>query len=63
MAVCQIATTYYVMAAVLHFLLPRLHDFQTVQKGQRREAQVLQEARDSIGELPFAALAYTCQGT
>jgi hypothetical protein len=49
-AVCQIAATYYLMAAALHYVLPRIHEFKSVQKGQLRKGQVLQEAKDSLGK-------------
>ena len=49
-AVAQIALAYYGIALVLHYVVPAVKAVRSVQKGQRREGQVLQEARDSISE-------------
>lgn len=49
-AVLQVAITYYLAAVVLHFVVPHYCTLKSVQKGQRRKGQVLQEARDSVGE-------------
>lgn len=57
MGVAQIAIAYYGIAIALHWVVPALHAVKSVQKGQRREGQVLQEARDSIGEWRRCAMA------
>lgn len=56
-AVWQVAITYYCASAVLHWVVPALWDVKSVQKGQRRPGQVLQEARDSIGKCATGATA------
>lgn len=49
-AVLQIAVIYYGISALLHFVLPRLHHVESVQQGKRRENQIAQEVKNSVGE-------------
>lgn len=58
-ACLQVATVYYGIAILLHFVVPLLFRVRSVQSGKRRPRQELQEAFNSAGPIAVKAAVLT----
>lgn len=58
-ALGQVTAVYYALAALLHFVVPRLLPVRSVQKGEPKMGQARTEALNCVGPLLVKALALT----
>jgi hypothetical protein len=58
-ALCQLSLFYYVLGAVLHWVVPLLGSVKGIQESQRKPGEVARDAVNSIGtwQMQCAALA------
>ena len=61
-ALLQNSVVYYLVASLLHFVVPRILKVQSIQVGQRKPHQVLTEATNCIGayQATYGGLCRRC---
>jgi hypothetical protein len=56
-ALCQLSLFYYVLGALLHWVLPLLYPVRGIQEAPRKPGEVGRDALNSIGQQDTAAAA------